>query len=250
MDRAGADEEGLSGRRLYCPQLPAVGELCVLGSEAAQHAHVLRLGVGHELELFDGHGGTVRVRISESKKRELSCQALEAPKRVEPEAKLVLVQCVPRGAKLDDIVRMTTELGVSAIHLAWSEYCVPKKSERDQNKSERLARIAIEAARQSEQAYVPDIRPPRALRDVLHDAPGHAFRAAFLERSSSPLPPSLAEQEAWLVVGPEGGFSEQDRGEIVGAGFAGVSLGRSILRTETAAVVGVGLLAERLRRCR
>jgi 16S rRNA (uracil1498-N3)-methyltransferase len=250
VDRAGADEEGLSARRLYCPALPGAGERCLLGSEAAQHAHVLRLGVDDVLELFDGRGRAVKVRIVEAKKRELACLALEAPRFTPEEGRLVLVQCVPRGAKLDDIVRMTTELGVSAIHLAWSEHCVPRKSERDQNKAERWERIAIEAARQSEQAYVPDIRPPRALRDVLHDAPGQAFRAALLERSASPLPERLEAHEAWLVVGPEGGLSEQDRGEIVAAGFAGVSLGRSILRTETAAVVGVGLLAERLRRCR
>jgi 16S rRNA (uracil1498-N3)-methyltransferase len=235
---------------LYAPALPNKGGPCVLGGEAAQHAHVLRLGVGDVLELFDGRGRTVRARITESRKRELACEALDEPSFVPEDAPLVLVQCMPRGAKLDDIVRMTTEIGVSAIHLAWSEYCVPKKSERDQNKAERLSRVAIEAARQSEQAYVPDIRPPRALRDVLYDAPAQAFRGALLERSASALPTALDAQEAWLVVGPEGGFSEQDRGEIAAAGFVGLSLGRSILRTETAAVVGVGLLAERLRRCR
>jgi 16S rRNA (uracil1498-N3)-methyltransferase len=251
VDRSRADEEDLSARRLYRTALPRAGEVCALGSEAAQHAHVLRLGVGDTLELFDGRGSLVRVRIVTSQKRELTCEALAEPEFSEPGPQVVLVQCVPRGAKLDEIVRMTTEIGVGKVQLAWSEHCVPRKNEsRDQHKIERLNRIAVEAARQSEQAYVPDIGAPRPLRDVLQDAPGHAFRAALLERSDAPLPERLQVSEAWLVVGPEGGLSEGDRGEIAKAGFSGLSLGRSILRTETAAVVGVGLLAERLRRCR
>jgi 16S rRNA (uracil1498-N3)-methyltransferase len=248
VDRARPDPEGLNPRRLYCAVLPGSDERCELGAEAAQHAHVLRLGPGDELALFDGQGGSVVARIAELGRRSLVCVVSGPRVQAERGPRLVLVQCVPRGAKLDEIVRMTTEIGVSAIHLALSERVIAKAaSERAEHKLERLSRIAIEAARQAEQAYLPDMTAPRPLAEVLREAPAGAYRCALLERSASPLPAALPAEEAWILVGPEGGFSERDRGEIASAGFAGVSLGRSILRTETAAVVGVALLADRAR---
>jgi 16S rRNA (uracil1498-N3)-methyltransferase len=248
VDRPDPEQEGLS-RRLYCAQLPGAGERVELGQEAAHHALVLRLAVGDALELFDGRGARVAVRIEALAKRNLSCVALGAPESVPRTGRIVLVQCMPRGHKLDEIMRMTTEIGLSSLRLAWSERCVPRKAkDRDEHKLERLLRIAVEAARQAEQAYLPDIVAPRPLSAVLAEAPPDAFKVALMERSAAPLPSVLPADEVWLVVGPEGGFSEQDRGQIGAAGFGSVSLGRSILRTETAAVVGVGLLSERLLR--
>lgn len=250
MDRARAEQEELSARRLFSARLPQADELLELGSEAAQHAHVLRLTPGDAIQLFDGRGGTVHARIVEATKKGLRCRAEGLVQTVERGPLLVLVQCLPRGSKLDEIVRMTTELGVGAIRLAVSERCVARSTrDRDDHKLERLERVASEAARQSEQAYLPVISAPRPLAEVLAAAPAAAHKWAFLERSAQPLPPALEPAETWLLVGPEGGFSERDRGQIAEAGFAAVSLGRSILRTETAAVVGVGLLTERLWRC-
>jgi 16S rRNA (uracil1498-N3)-methyltransferase len=247
MDRARPDPTGLSPRRLYCAALPAADARIDLGSEAAKHAQVLRLAVGDEVALFDGRGSSVLARVAELGRRSLVCVASGARSQAERGPRLVLVQCMPRGGKLDEIVRMTTEIGVSAIHLALSDRVVARSpGDRAEHKLERLERIAIEAARQAEQAYLPDMNAPRPLADVLREAPEGAGRYVLLERSVAPLPAELPADEAWIVVGPEGGFSERDRGEIASAGFAGVSLGQSILRTETAAVVGVALLAARL----
>jgi 16S rRNA (uracil1498-N3)-methyltransferase len=252
VDRARPHPEGLSARRLHCAALPGPEETCELGAEAAQHAHVLRLKAGDVVELFDGRGGSLPVRIVEAGKRTLRCVASGPHVQLERGARIVLVQCVLRGGKFDEIVRMTTELGVGAIHLALSERVVARSAgERAEHKLERLERVAVEAARQSEQAYLPEIMAPRPLAEVLGEAPGEAYRCALLERSSDPLPAALpGTGEAWIAVGPEGGFSERDRGEIASAGFSGVSVGRSILRTETAAVVGVALLLDRARRGR
>ena len=171
-------------------------------------------------------------------------------RHTERSARVVLVQCLPKAGKLDDIVRMTTELGVSAIALAVSEYCVGRRGGNDEHRAERLERIAIEAARQSEQAYVPEIVPPRPLADVLAGVPDHAYRAAFVERTDRPLPLHLEARELWLVIGPEGGLSPTDRDLLRRANFISAALGRSILRTETAAVVGVALALERFGRSR
>jgi 16S rRNA (uracil1498-N3)-methyltransferase len=161
-----------------------------------------------------------------------------------------LVQCLPKGGRIDDIIRMTTEIGVAAIHLALAERSVARPDrERGPQKAERLHRVAMEAARQSEQDYVPDVEPPVPLGDVLRRAPPGAAKVALLARhghAELPVPPGT--EELWLAVGPEGGFSPGDQVELAAAGFISGGLGRSILRTETAAVVGVALGIDRLAR--
>jgi 16S rRNA (uracil1498-N3)-methyltransferase len=207
----------------------------------------LRLAPGDEVELFDGRGGHVRARLVQLGKRSGQCETLRPVEWLPPGPRLVLVQCQPKGTKFDDIIRMTTEIGVSAIHVALSERCVARSSgERGDTKLERWTRIAREAARQSEQAYVPEILAPAPLSQVLERAPREAFKAALLERSGEPLPERVSAPEMWLAVGPEGGFSDADRTLLTRNGFISAALGRAILRTETAAVVGVTLGLERL----
>lgn len=247
MDSSSPEEEGVSARRLYAAELSAeVGQSFALDAEAVQHARVLRLAVGDEVELFDGRGGSQRVRIVELDRRGGRCTALAPRSQAEAGPRVVLVQCQPKGSKLDDIVRMTTEIGVSAIHVALSERCVARSGgDRADPKAERWRKVAREAARQSERAHVPEIVAPAPLAEVLRRAPAEAYRAAFLERSGLPLPRDIESSELWLVVGPEGGFSEADRHVLTGAGFVSTALGSAILRTETAAVVGVALGLER-----
>ena len=239
MDRADPEEAGLGARRLYCADL--AGASLDLDEAAVQHARVLRLAPGDLVELFDGRGGRVSARIEQLARQRLRCAAA-GPVVLEPRgARLVLVQSVVKGKRLDDIVRMTTELGVSAIQLAISERCVVQRSARDEHKVERLARIAIEAARQSEQAYVPEIVEPAPLSEVLARSPATAQCRVLLERSEGGFELDPGAAELWLAVGPEGGFSFRDREILSGAKYQSAGLGRAILRTETAAVVGVAL---------
>ena len=253
MDRSDSEEAGLtaaSARRLLCNPLPGPQESVELGDEAAQHAKVLRLGVGDALSLFDGRGGILPARIDALARGRLVCTATGSPHRVPRGPEVALVLCLVKGKKLDDIVRMTTEIGVSAIHLALSERCVVQKTERDAYKIERLMRIASEAVRQSEQPYLPEITVPMSLEQVLDRAPAEAVRLALLERSCAGFETPPGAVRLWLVVGPEGGLSSRDREILSHAKFRPTGLGRAILRTETAAVVGVALGLNLLgRRC-
>jgi 16S rRNA (uracil1498-N3)-methyltransferase len=239
VDRADPEEAGVGARRLYCAEL--AGPSFELDEAAVQHARVLRLAPGDVIELFDGRGSRVPARVELLARQRLRCAAVGAVTFEERGARLVLVQSVVKGKKLDDIVRMTTELGVSAIQLAISERCVVQRSARDEHKVERLARIAIEAARQSEQAYVPEIVEPAPLSQVLARSPAAAECRALLERSEGGFELDPGAVELWLAVGPEGGFSFRDREILSGAKYRSAGLGRAILRTETAAVVGVAL---------
>jgi len=246
MDSSRPAERSLSDRRLFAPDLATSGADIALAAEAAKHAQVLRLGEGAEVELFDGRGHTCVARITSVSRHALRCAPIEAVRFEERGPEVVLVQCVPKGGKLDEIVRMTTELGVSAIRLAVSKRCVSRADEeRSANKVERLSRIAIEAARQSEQAYVPEIVPAQPLSVVLASAPENALKLACVERSDRAWPAVSGAGPVWVVVGPEGGMDADDLAYLEAAGFMSVGLGRSILRTETAAVVGVALVQDR-----
>lgn len=238
-----------AARRLFAPVLPALGAELELGAEAAQHARVLRLSVGDRLQLFDGRGSTMNVELLQAGKGTLRCVGREAAVFTPRPPRVVLVQCLPKAGKLDDIVRMTTELGVAEVALAVSEYCVARAggARADaEHKLDRLERIAVEAARQAEQSYLPELSAPRPLAEVLARAPAPAYRAACVERSAQPLPFRVEAAELWLVIGPEGGFSPTDRALLGRENFVSTALGRSILRTETAAVVGVALALDRL----
>jgi len=249
-----------AARRLFASVLPDLGAELELGAEAAQHARVLRLSVGDRLQLFDGRGSTMNVELLQCGKGALRCVGREPAVLTPRPPRVVLVQCLPKAGKLDDIVRMTTELGVAEVRLAVSEYCVARAGSARldstlagtrarfdaDHKLDRLERIAIEAARQSEQSYLPEVAMPRPLAEVLACAPAAAYRAACVERSAQPLPLRVEAPELWLVIGPEGGFSPTDRSLLSQENFVSTALGRSILRTETAAVVGVALALDRL----
>ncbi len=251
MDSSRAAEKNLSDRRIYAPDLMAVPTALMLSAEAVKHVQVLRLTQGDEVELFDGQGHTCAARLVSVSRSGVTCERVGQVHVSERGPRVVLVQCLPKGSKLDDIVRMTTELGVSDIKLAVSSRCVSRGAdERNAAKIERLTRIAIEAARQSEQAFVPTIAAAASLASVLSESPKGATKVACVERSDVPFPELTETGEVWVLVGPEGGLSAEDLTVIEREDFARAGLGRSILRTETASVVGVALVLDRLRRRR
>ena len=255
MGRARPEEGGLGGggvavterRRLFAARLPEGGGPVVLDGAVARHARVLRLEVGDVVRLFDGSGVEADAQVTLVGERRVECEA-DVPVEAAAEGpRVVLIQCVPKGAKLDGIVRMTTELGVSAIHLAVSERSVARPdAARAHARVERLARIAREAARQAGRASVPPVVPPAPLAETLLRPPRGATRIALWERAAHPLPATIPGSEVWVLVGPEGGLSESEVGHLEAASFAIARLGRPILRVETASVVAVALLLDRL----
>lgn len=233
-------------RRLLCHPLPAAGEVTELDAAATKHAAVLRLGVGDAVILFDGEGGEADAVIEASGER-LVCR-VGARREVPPRPRVVLVQCMPKGAKLDDIVRATTEIGVSEIRLAHAARAVARPDEaRAQKRMERLSKIAREAARQSLRADVPTVTRPAPLLDVAAQAPDGAVKLAFVIGGRGSVEACVdPTRETWLVVGPEGGLSPDEVDALVGLGYRGVGLAGPVLRVETAAPVVVALVAHRL----
>ncbi|MFC1464361.1 MAG: RsmE family RNA methyltransferase [Candidatus Brachytrichaceae bacterium NZ_4S206] len=235
-------------RRLPVDALPAEGGPVRLGPAAAHHAKVLRLEVGDAVVLFDGRGNEAEGRVARVEGSAIDCEVGAPRTRGLAGPAVVLCQCLPKGGKLEDIVRATTELGVSAVHLVASERSVPRLDEgRAEKKLERLVRVAQEAARQSGRSDVPELLAPASLREVLARAPSEAAKVALVPGATMALADAVgAVSSGWVLVGPEGGLAPAEVALAESLGFAAVGLGPTVLRVETAAPVAVALLRQAL----
>lgn len=236
-------------RRLYCAVLPDLGGEATLDVEAVRHARVLRLRVGDRVRLFDGRGREAEAEIVRLDEESGLCRAEPARDVSTARPRVVLVQVLPKGSKIDDIVRMATELGVAEIHLATSRRSVPRvEAERVAGKVDRLARIAREASRQAGRAETPIVHAPVPLAEAAARAPGAALRLVFWEEASGgfALEPQPSAPETWVVVGSEGGLASEEVDTLRKEGYRVEGMGTTILRVETAAPVALALVLDRL----
>jgi 16S rRNA (uracil1498-N3)-methyltransferase len=217
--------------RAYSPGLTGV-----LPLEEGRHlVEVLRAGVGDRFTVFDESrealaevvdlGPPVRYRILEERR----------PER-EVGVEVVLYVALLKGDKLSEVVRAATELGATRIQPLITRHAVPK--EMGEGKLRRLKAIAKEAAKQSGRLRVPEVLPPIPLKAVPEVEQGLVAHvgARALVREVLDLNRNLS-----LAVGPEGGFAEEEVALLKERGFAPVSLGRRILRAETAALALLAL---------
>ena len=152
-----------------------------------------------------------------------------------------MIQGIGKGDKLDTVVRDATELGATRIVPAICERSVARP---DAARAARWRRVAVEAARQCGRGDVPQILAPLAFAEALHEARGEA-KICLDPRADRPLSAALSAAEGVVfAVGPEGGLSDRELALAEEAGFARVSLGPWILRTETvcAAVLGAAMV--------
>jgi 16S rRNA (uracil1498-N3)-methyltransferase len=225
-----------------------------LPEESQRHAQVLRLRVGADVELFDANGHVSSATLTALSARGATCEAQPRRAIARPSPEVHLILGLPKGDKLDNVVRMLTELGVAGIHIAACERSIPKASNTDkQPRLERLERIAREACAQSGQAYAPLLHAPSSLAECAQRAPSDATRWVLWEESGmhEPMrepgrePTSSARPEMWVVVGPEGGLAAHEVDALAQQGYAQLGLGPAILRFETAAITAAVLALDR-----
>lgn len=235
-------------RRFIIPlQTVNAGQVTITGDPFHHIAHVLRLKKGTRICLADGSGreytGTIHRVAGES-----ITVTLEETKMA-PEAGagpgITLFQGLPKGEKLELILQKCTELGAAGIVpfvAARSVARVPEK--RLEEKLARWRRIALEAARQSNRGSVPDISFAVDLAEVLRLAEHPVKLLLWEEEQAGTLKKVLAElqqpERIAVIVGPEGGLTAEEASSAIQCGFIPVSLGKRIVRTETA---GLAILA-------
>ena len=231
--------------RLYHPEDLAVGLQIQLSAIAFQHAvRVLRLRQGAPVILFNGQGGEYQASLCEIGKR--SAQArIEAFVEREAEALLpvTLGQCISKSEHMDFAVQKATELGVAAIQPLFSERSTSSlQGERLQKKWSHWRGIIVNACEQCGRNRLPLLHAPLELESWLQETTPTALRlvlAPAARHSLRQLPAPSTSGGVSLLIGPEGGLSEQEIKLAQANGFTAIGLGPRILRTETAALTAL-----------
>ncbi len=230
MRRAWVEQDELSG--------VGPGDRVTLPDDAAHHLRrVLRLSPGDDVELFDGGGRVVRGRL----RADGAVDVLALQEAVRPLPALVIAQALVRGPKLEEVVRRATELGASEVLVFEAE-----RSNAPSLRLDRLGRVAQQAARQAERAFVPALVGPHPFSRLTEAVRAFSGRAVMgVLGAERPLSALLASDERFraggllAVVGPEGGLSPEEQRALTDAGCEPVALGVHVLRTETAGLAAL-----------
>ncbi len=235
--------------RLFVPlPAPAPSEVTLSGERRHYLVHVLRLGEGASLEVFDGVGSSFDARVAaldEESVRLVLGPARQAP----PRRQVGILQGLPKGDKLELILQKGTELGATSFYpVAAARSVVKLEPKRAEERTSRWTKIVEEAARQCRRNDVPLVHPPRPLLEAARAlAPGTTLLVLDEEESAVPLGEAFRAAAPGapvaLVVGPEGGLSREEVTALRALGARPVTLGRLILRTETAALAALAVMA-------
>lgn len=236
----------MSARRFFVEGVRGLGETVrIEGGDAHHIAHVLRLRPGDRIEVIDSSARAFEAEIVDGRGVGVRLLRESAPAQ-ERSLRIDVAQAMPKAQKMDYVVEKATELGADAILPFVSERTIVRSA--GAARLERWRRIARGAAKQSGRRGVPGVTVPLQFEELLA-----RFRAydlalfAWESADSQPLRLRLRELLAGatsvlVVIGPEGGFSHAEADAARASGAELVSLGRNILRTETAALVLLAIL--------
>lgn len=219
----------------------------ITGDDAHHIMKVMRSGIGDEFICSNGSDREVLVRITAMDKGMVDAEIIrELPMESEAAVEVWIAQSLPKGDKLETVIQKCTELGAARIVPFVSERTVVQyDAKKEAKRLERWQKIAKEAAEQSHRNRVPAIDAPISWKRLIELCGSFDLALLCYEKESGlKLRPLLAQSLAGAaagepkrvlaIVGPEGGFTEKEAAEAVAAGCHSVSLGKRILRTETA----------------
>lgn len=232
-------------RRFFVEKItPTIDYLSITGKEARHIVNVLRMKKGEKLVLMDGKGQLFESTIEALHHKEVKVKINKSiPHPPSSPIDISLAQALIRTHPLDYLIQKTTELGISSIHLFYSERTVIRlKPDHLKSRMAHWVEIAKSACKQCGRTTLPNLNPPLPFEQIIKNAPQkNTLRILLWEnedrvdlkkllRSMSPL------LHIFAGVGPEGGFTPDEINLAREAGFHTISLGNRILRAETAAV--------------
>ncbi len=226
--------------RFHAPDL--AGDRIDLPAGEAHHAlHVLRLGPGAEVELFDGLGSAAEATITQAARAGVTVKIRRRmPPAGPPRPAVHLAFAMPKGKRLDWLLEKATELAAASLTPVSFQRSVAGKGGISASKRDRWLGQCIAAAKQCGLNRLPELHPPAPLAEVLAGAGGSGRVLGDAGPAAAPIGRALADvtgdDELTVLVGPEGGLSDAERHAALAAGFAPVRLGTTVLRVETAAV--------------
>ena len=232
--------------RFYYPGGLQQGAIVPLPEQAAHHAaRVLRLQVGDEVTLFNGHGGEHNATIERVGKAQVTvATGPRLDRECESPLDITLVQALSSGEKMDFTVQKAVELGVTAIQpVASSRSVVRLSGERADKRVMHWQGVAVSACEQCGRNRVPAVGAILPLETWLGRATQPALRIAFLPHAAATLHDlPRPERSVIILAGPEGGFTEAEAALATGCGFIPVRLGPRVLRTETSALAAIAAM--------
>lgn len=230
--------------RVYTHQALEPGVEVVLQGGAAHYlGRVLRVSPGQAIVLFNGDGNDYAAEVVRAGRLDLVLAVnSRLPGLAEPMLRIMVVQGMSRGERMDHTLQKCTELGAAAFQPLFSERSeVRLQGEKLERRLEHWQGVVISACEQCGRSHVPPVHPPLTLSDWLEKA-SSGVRVVLDPEVSQPLAGLELPRRVELAVGPEGGFSEGEVDRMRAGGVMGVRLGPRILRTETAAPAAVAVL--------
>lgn len=230
--------------RFFIEASLTVGQSIELTEVVFHHwVRVLRAKLNDQAILFNGQGGEYLVELTEINKKNASIQVLSfEPANRTPGFQVVLGQVMSKGDRMDYAIQKATELGVHKIQLLTSERCEMRlKYDRDQKKIDHWQAIAIAACEQCGLNIVPEVLAPISLQEWF----SRSLPATKLVLAPDTDAFDIAKQatpDLALLIGPEGGLSQDEIAQANAAGFKNWCIGERVLRTETAPVVALAIL--------
>jgi 16S rRNA (uracil1498-N3)-methyltransferase len=228
--------------RLFVPPEQLTGEHAIVDGEAHRHlTKSLRLRAGDAVTVFDGCGVEIEAVLVAVGAREAQLALGTRRSQPPPPVAITLLQSVPKGERLELVIQKTTELGVAHIVPVITGRGVMRPGS---DRRQRWETIAREAARQCGRADVPTVDAAVPLAEALGAVTASVRLVLWEQQERRPLMGALMgkEKNVAVLVGPEGGFSEEEIAAARAAGFVAVGVGPRILRSETAGIVAVTLV--------
>jgi 16S rRNA (uracil1498-N3)-methyltransferase len=229
------------------------GPLTLAGREAHHALHVLRVRPGEQVVILDGAGRELLCRVENFDRDKLQLIVLETKSVPAPPCQITLLQAVPKGKIIESIIQKATELGVTRIVPLLSERVVVDLDEKHAGrKAEKWQQVAVEAIKQCGAAWLPRVELPVTPKEFLArretfelplvaslqpgaEHPRNYFRKFEAQHERKP-------RSACIWIGPEGDFTAEEVGAITSGGAWPITLGRLVLRVETAATYCLSIL--------
>ena len=215
------------------------GVATISGNDAYHIGRSLRMAVGDEIYVSDGEGKEYLARLTRIRDDECLAEIIEEKDSTEPSMNITLYMAYPKGDKLETVIQKAVELGATRIVPFESSRCIKRpKADKVARQGERLSKIAEEAAKQCGRCIVPEVSLPLSYSNMLEDAASAELKLICYEKESDLSIKALFSEKKpdsiAVIVGCEGGFSPEEIEEATSAGCHSVTLGKRILRCETA----------------
>ena len=241
MSRFFVDKSDIQGRYIYITDK----------NDLHHMRRVLRLGEGDKVDISDGEEWEYETVIEEAGEQKAVLVILDKHKFArEPEIKITLYQGIPKGSKMEEIIQKSVELGVYGIIPVFMERTVVVDRGNFRKKLERWQKISDEAVKQCRRGIVPKIEKPLAFEQInaglneydLVIFPYENEQHRTIKDCLRELPISGKPERVAVIIGPEGGFSDKEAEMLAEKNIKGVSLGKTILRTETAGPAAIAMI--------